>query len=157
MKAKKKQPSMQIKRPSLKGMKNTKYLGHFAQDGYIQKGHNLSGIFDIYRQPSAIEMMAPSNPFDASQERQRRMAQTGIKEEELAGIDPEAQLAAQELERSNRFLSEQERLLEQTGQSTGRTSQEYHVEQARKRSATAQERVGRASKRSVSKKFIEEV
>jgi hypothetical protein len=157
MKSKKKQPSMQIKRPSLKGMKNTKYLGHFAQDGYIQKGHNLSGIFDIYRQPSAIEMMAPSNPFDASQERQRRMAQTGIKEEELAGIDPEAQLAAQELERSNRFLSEQERLLEQTGQSTGRTSQEYHVEQARKRRATAQERVGRASKRSVSKKFIEEV
>lgn len=34
---------MKIKKPSLKGMKNCEYLGHFAQDKYIQEGHNLSG------------------------------------------------------------------------------------------------------------------
>ena len=162
MKAKKKQPSMQIKRPSLKGMKNTKYLGHFAQDGYIQKGHNLSGIFDIYRQPSAIEMTAPSNPFDASQECQRRMAQTGIKEEELAGIDPEAQLAAQDLERANRDLYGAEQAYQKVAKTPGMVNinvsgEGAQLEQARRRSASAQERVGRASKRSVSKKFIEEV
>ena len=34
---------MKIKKPSLKGMKNCGYLGHFAQDKYMEKGHNLSG------------------------------------------------------------------------------------------------------------------
>lgn len=38
---------MKIKKPSLKGIKNCGYLGHFAQDQYIQKGHNLSGREDI--------------------------------------------------------------------------------------------------------------
>ncbi len=33
-----------LKKPSLKGMENTKYLGHFAQDKYIQEGHNLSWL-----------------------------------------------------------------------------------------------------------------
>lgn len=31
-----------MKRPSLKGMKHFEYLGHFAQDKYIQMGHNES-------------------------------------------------------------------------------------------------------------------
>lgn len=31
---------MKIKRPSLKGKANLGYLGHFAQDKYIQAGHN---------------------------------------------------------------------------------------------------------------------
>lgn len=34
---------MKIKKPSLKGMKHTSYLGHFAQDKYICEGHNTSG------------------------------------------------------------------------------------------------------------------
>ncbi len=34
---------MKIKKPSLKGMKNTEYLGHFKEDKYIQDGHNFSG------------------------------------------------------------------------------------------------------------------
>ncbi len=34
---------MKIVKPSLKGMANTKYLGHFAQDKYIQQGHNDDG------------------------------------------------------------------------------------------------------------------
>ncbi len=63
---------MKIKRPSLKGMKNTKYLGHFAQDKYMKKGHNLSGSFPMFREPSQLEMMGPSNPFDASSELKRR-------------------------------------------------------------------------------------
>jgi hypothetical protein len=66
---------MKIKRPSLKGMKNTKYLGHFAQDKYIKKGHNLSGSFPMFREPSQLEMMGPANPFDASAELKRRQAQ----------------------------------------------------------------------------------
>lgn len=66
-----KSKQMKIKQPSLKGMKNTKYLGHFAQDKYIQKGHNLSGVF-----PTAdIEKFAVSNPFEANLEMQRRQNQ----------------------------------------------------------------------------------
>jgi hypothetical protein len=34
---------MKIKKPSLTGMKNCEYLGHFAQDKFIQQGHNDSG------------------------------------------------------------------------------------------------------------------
>lgn len=34
---------MKIKKPSVKGMKNCGYLGHFAQDKYIEQGHNFSG------------------------------------------------------------------------------------------------------------------
>jgi hypothetical protein len=40
-----KEPKM--KRLSVKGMKNMKYLGHFAQDKYMHKGHNLSGVYDF--------------------------------------------------------------------------------------------------------------
>lgn len=29
-----------IKKPSLKGLKNVGYLGHFAKDKWISKGHN---------------------------------------------------------------------------------------------------------------------
>ena len=32
-----------IVRPSVKGMSNMGYLGHFAQDCYIQAGHNDTG------------------------------------------------------------------------------------------------------------------
>ena len=38
---------MKIKKPSLKGMKNCEYLEHFAQDKYIQQGHNDSGKPDV--------------------------------------------------------------------------------------------------------------
>lgn len=95
MKSKKKE-SMQIKRPSLKGMKNTKYLGHFAQDKYIQKGHNLSGVFDVYRPPSAIELMAPANPFSAVEERKRRLSQVGQTEQFLATLGAPEEMLAQE-------------------------------------------------------------
>jgi hypothetical protein len=154
MKAKKKQPSMQIKRPSLKGMKNTKYLGHFAQDGYIQKGHNLSGIFDIYRQPSAIEMMAPSNPFDAAAERKRREAEVnlGAQAVEAATPDTSAEMAA---------LQEQKMRLESKRGKYGSTLMEdmqlaelpRKIQAATERSREAT--VGRY--RTSRKKFIEEV
>lgn len=32
-----------IKRPSVRGMKNMEYLGHFAQDKYLKMGHNDTG------------------------------------------------------------------------------------------------------------------
>ena len=34
---------MEIKRPSIKGMKNMGHLGHFTKDKFIQQGHN-----DVY-------------------------------------------------------------------------------------------------------------
>lgn len=34
---------MKIKKPSLSGIKNIEYLGHFSQDQFLEKGHNLSG------------------------------------------------------------------------------------------------------------------
>lgn len=66
---------MKIKKPSLKGMKNTGYLGHFAQDEYIQQGHNFSGQVPLFREPSQLEMAGPANPFDATNELSRRQAQ----------------------------------------------------------------------------------
>lgn len=63
---------MKIKKPSLKGIKNTKYLGHFAKDEYIQKGHNFSGRPQLNQEPSQLEMMGQSNPFDVASERTRR-------------------------------------------------------------------------------------
>lgn len=73
---------MKIKQPSLKGMKNTSYLGHFAQDKYIQKGHNLSGVF-----PTAdVEKFAVSNPFEANVEMQRRQKQVS---DELSRMEAE--------------------------------------------------------------------
>ena len=66
---------MKIKKPSLKGMKNTEYLGHFAQDEYIQQGHNFSGQVPLFREPSQLEMAGPANPFDATNELARRQAE----------------------------------------------------------------------------------
>ena len=35
---------MKIKKPSVKGMKHTEYLGHFAKDKYMCEGHNTSAF-----------------------------------------------------------------------------------------------------------------
>lgn len=43
---------MKPKKPSLKGQKHYGYLGHFAQDKYIQQGHNDSGSMPI-REPAS--------------------------------------------------------------------------------------------------------
>lgn len=34
---------MKIKKPTMSGMKDCGYLGHFAQDKYLEKGHNTNG------------------------------------------------------------------------------------------------------------------
>lgn len=34
---------MKAKKPSLRGMRNCDYLGHFRKDKYISEGHNTSG------------------------------------------------------------------------------------------------------------------
>jgi len=44
---------MKIKKPSLKGVKSCEYLGHFAQDKYIQAGHN-DLIVDDSEMPFAV-------------------------------------------------------------------------------------------------------
>jgi hypothetical protein len=48
-----KEPKM--KRLGVKGMKNMEYLGHFAQDKYMHKGHNLSGQYPMKRNPAAFD------------------------------------------------------------------------------------------------------
>ena len=80
---------MKIKKPSLKGMKNTKYLGHFAKDEYIQQGHNFSGTMPLFREPSQIEMMGPSNPFDVRGELQRREQQVNAEVAALRAQTPD--------------------------------------------------------------------
>ena len=80
---------MKIKRPSLKGMKHTKYLGHFAQDKYIQQGHNFSGRFPLFREPSQLEMMGPSNAFDATNEFKRRQEQVDAEAAAIRAAAPE--------------------------------------------------------------------
>lgn len=74
-----KSKQMKIKQPSLKGMKNTSYLGHFAKDEFIQKGHNFSGrvtVSNLQGTPD-IERFAVSNPFEAQAEFARRQQEVG--------------------------------------------------------------------------------
>ena len=103
MKKKSQPKKMEIKRPSLKGQKNMGYLGHFAQDKYVQKGHNLSGQFPMFREPSQLEMMGPANPFDATAEMKRRQAEVdvGAKAVEAATPDTSAEMAAIKEEMKN--------------------------------------------------------
>lgn len=95
MKKKPQPKKMEIKRPSLKGQKNIGYLGHFSQEKYLQKGHNLSGQFPMFREPSQLEMMGPANPFDATAERKRREAEVnvGAQAVEAATPDTSAEMA----------------------------------------------------------------
>lgn len=96
---------MKIKRPSLKGMKNTKYLGHFAQDKYIEKGHNLSGVLPVARlsNPNAAAQML-TNPFDLQQERARRqeiqrqgsLRDAGVLEQQIAQNQPQTNAYGEE-------------------------------------------------------------
>lgn len=89
MKKKSQPKKMEIKRPSLKGQKNMGYLGHFAQDNYIHKGHNLSGQFPMFREPSQLEMMGPANPFDATAERKRREAEVNVGAQAVEASTPD--------------------------------------------------------------------
>lgn len=83
-----KSKQMKIKQPSLKGMKNTSYLGHFAQDEFIKQGHNFSGRVEMSKFTGTpdIERFAVSNPFEAQAEFARRQEQ--VKQEIAAIEDP---------------------------------------------------------------------
>lgn len=50
---------MKLKKPSIKGMKNVGYLGHFSQDKFIQQGHNDSGTvpYRDYENPEKRQKM----------------------------------------------------------------------------------------------------
>lgn len=149
---------MKIKRPSLKGIKNTKYLGHFAQDKYIHKGHNLSGVFNVSRQPSAIEMMAPSNPFDITTERNRRIQQIGETQESYSQMPTSQQLLEQEqqaLDQANRIAGQALLYEQKAGQ--GFTDAAVYARGSRTRESAARQRAAAAAGRATKKKFVEEV
>lgn len=89
-----KSKQMKIKQPSLKGMKNTSYLGHFAKDEFIKQGHNFSGSYNLaagtpsgsFTNVTMSDISGTSNAFEAGQELQKRKK---IVEDELASMEQE--------------------------------------------------------------------
>lgn len=77
---------MKIKKPSLKGMKNYGYLGHFAQDKYIQSGHNFSGRPDLKksRRRSPDELIISENSSVSSGSNDENELDNFYKEERRA-------------------------------------------------------------------------
>lgn len=141
-----KSKQMKIKQPSLKGMKNTKYLGHFAQDKYIQKGHNLSGVF-----PTAdIEKFSVSNPFEANLEMQRRQKEVS---------DELARMEAERVKTFQQFSAREPSLYERFGDSPEAQSAQMQAAQIG-RIRTAEDLRARQemeSYRGRRKKFLEEL
>lgn len=75
---------MKIKKPSLKGVKNCGYLGHFAQDQYLEKGHNFSGNPGILEKEKEQEYINAPMAYDFEEKRRRENEawQAGAKERE---------------------------------------------------------------------------
>lgn len=156
MKKKSQPKKMEIKRPSLKGQKNMGYLGHFAQDKYVQKGHNLSGQFPMFREPSQLEMMGPANPFDATAEMKRRQAEVDVGAQAVEAATPDTSAEMADLK------SQIEKFEKQNQGRKGGTGleQELYYQGLQRQMASATERsrgatVGRY--RASRKKFIEEL
>ena len=59
------------KKPSLKGVKNTGYLGHFAKDKFLAQGHNDSGGGYTTMNPEA--RIQTVDPYDPSWDRMREI------------------------------------------------------------------------------------
>lgn len=151
---------MKIKKPSLKGMKHTKYLGHFAQDKYIRDGHNFSGSMPLFREPSQIEMMGPSNPFDVRGELQRREQQVNTEVAALRKMTPDntAEMAAiqSEIDKTNAAIARGERWGGGIGPRL--MTDILATEQKQLEAAKSRSRAGReASYRANRKKFLTEV
>jgi len=152
MKKKSQPKKMEIKRPSLKGQKNMGYLGHFAQDNYIQKGHNLSGQFPMFREPSQLEMMGPANPFDAMAERNRRQQEVNVGAQAVAAATPDTSKEMAMLQKEINRLDEDNSRPEFVKQAF-RQQYEDALASATKRSRSATAERYRQSR----KKFIEEL
>ena len=158
MKKKSQPKKMEIKRPSLKGQKNMGYLGHFAQDKYIQKGHNLSGQFPMFREPSQLEMMGPANPFDAMAERKRREAEVNVGAQAVEASTPDTSAEMAKLQRDlDKYKESQQTVPRRPGD--GEPGRDYR-ELLERRLASATERSRSATVnryRQSRKKFIEEL
>jgi chromosome segregation ATPase len=142
---------MKIKKPSLKGMKNTKYLGHFAQDKYMEKGHNLSGRFPMFREPSQLEMMEAANPFDATAELKRREQQVASEVAALGAQTPDNTAEMAQIQsRMDRINAQRTQSLRDVSQLK---TQQQLMEQAKSRSRAGREQAYRANR----KKFLTEV
>ena len=109
---------MKIKRPSLKGMKNCGYLGHFAQDKYIQKGHNFSGRPDLKkskrRSPDEIIITEEGEVYSDSDDPKKQWNELNEfyeKERRSAGWPPQESESIREEEerRINRSREETEK------------------------------------------------
>lgn len=91
-----------MKKPSIKGMKNTKYLGHFCNDKYIQKGHNDSGKIMI------------NGRYDTEENRQKRR-ETEKYEAEYSEKDLDHLYKKIERDNSREGLSGAEREMDRRG------------------------------------------
>lgn len=99
---------MKIKKPSLKGMKNCGYLGHFAQDKYMEQGHNYSGTPKLTDEEEKKRQEYLNAPMAWDIAEKKRRAEKKWREE----IQPEnkrimeknkAELAAEEAEKERRY------------------------------------------------------
>ena len=80
-----------IKRPSLKGMKNTGYLGRFSKDKFLQQGHNqFRPDFAFLGSQQELEQILQNSASDLStgqrqalEERQRQIIREQVTESPL--------------------------------------------------------------------------
>lgn len=70
-----------MKKPSIKGMKNTEYLGHFKKDKHIQSGHNTSG------KPYSAPYYFQKGPDKETLEQKRQKMMDEFNEEISMGFD----------------------------------------------------------------------
>lgn len=73
---------MKIKKPSLKGMKNCGYLGHFGKEKYLSQGHNFSGKMEISKGEMGMSKDQPDYVVEIS-----KPMEVGISSEKRAQID----------------------------------------------------------------------
>lgn len=73
---------MKIKKPSMKGMKNCGYLGHFAKEKYLCQGHNFSGKMDLTKGDMGMSKDQPDYVVEIT-----KPMEVGISAEKRAQID----------------------------------------------------------------------
>ena len=79
---------MGIKKPSLKGMNHCGYLGHFAQDKFVQMGHNFGAgrrredkVAGFFQRMSDVGAASENETADEKFKRQQRIADEEAKDE----------------------------------------------------------------------------
>lgn len=119
---------MKIKKPSLKGMKNCGYLGHFAKEKYLCAGHNFSGKMKLSGGKQEVmgppEVMGPeepkpekvsfSEPMDVSMSQEKRSqvdAQIRRQIKNMQAVEKIKEQVADVADRDRRLAPELERRL----------------------------------------------